>query len=91
MVDLACDFGIIEKKGSWFSYGGENIGQGRASTVAFLKSHKELADTLKIEILSKMYGETNDDTEENSTEEQGQILSEEGLIEAEAIPADSQE
>lgn len=91
MVDLACDFGIIEKKGSWFSYGGENIGQGRASTVAFLKSHKELTDTLKSEILSKMYGEINDDTEENSTEEQGQILSEEGLIEAEAIPADSQE
>ena len=36
LLDLAIDFGIIEKSGSWFSYNGEKIGQGKETVKIFL-------------------------------------------------------
>lgn len=42
IVDLALQFGIIKKSGSWFSYQDEKIGQGKENTKAFLESHPEI-------------------------------------------------
>ena len=47
ILDLAVDADIIEKSGSWFSYGDERIGQGRIAVVETLKERPEL--TLEIE------------------------------------------
>ncbi len=43
LVDMASLHEIVEKSGSWFSYGGERIGQGREAAKAFLLEHGELA------------------------------------------------
>jgi recombination protein RecA len=43
MLDLGVTHNIVEKSGSWFSYSGERIGQGRDTARRFLKAHPELA------------------------------------------------
>lgn len=48
IVDLASDYGIIEKSGSWYSYEGERLGQGRDNTVDSLKK-----DQLKLDEITK--------------------------------------
>ena len=42
LLDIAIDAGIIEKKGSWFSFNGEMIAQGREATRRVLRSDSEL-------------------------------------------------
>jgi len=39
--------GVIEKAGSWYSYGTQRIGQGRESTKNFLKENPEIADQIE--------------------------------------------
>ncbi len=43
LLDLGVKAGIIEKSGSWYSYGDERIGQGRENAKTFLKEHKQTA------------------------------------------------
>jgi len=43
LLDQAVERNIIEKSGTWFSYGGERLGQGRENAKAFLKQNKEMA------------------------------------------------
>ena len=44
LIDAAIEIGVIEKSGSWFSYNGDKIGQGKENVKAFFGSHPELAD-----------------------------------------------
>lgn len=46
VLDLAVEKGLITKKGSFFKYNDDNIGQGRENTVQFLADNPELADEL---------------------------------------------
>ncbi len=43
LVDLAVKYDIIEKSGSWFSYNGNKIGQGRENAKQYLKNNKDVA------------------------------------------------
>ena len=43
LLDLGAKAGVVEKSGSWFSYGDERIGQGRANATAFLKENTRMA------------------------------------------------
>ena len=47
LLDLGAQAGIIEKSGSWFSYGDQRIGQGRENAKAFLRDNPEIADTIE--------------------------------------------
>jgi recombination protein RecA len=50
LVDCGLDTGIIEKTGTWYSYKGERLGQGRENVKKLLKENKELAAQLDTEI-----------------------------------------
>lgn len=50
ILDLAVEFEIIKKSGSWFSYGETKLGQGRDSVKALIKDNPELADELEVKI-----------------------------------------
>jgi recombination protein RecA len=54
LIDLGVDFGVIEKKGSWFSYNGERLEQGRESVREVLKAKPLLADEIEKVLLEKM-------------------------------------
>jgi recombination protein RecA len=42
LLDMAVDFGIVKKSGAWFTYEGEQLGQGRENAKNFLKDHPEI-------------------------------------------------
>lgn len=54
ILDLAVEFNIIEKSGSWYSYNGEKMGQGRENAKLFLKENpfimEEIADLIRAEL-----------------------------------------
>src|SRR5574344_1861414 len=47
IVDLGVEYGIVQKCGSWFSYNGTKLAQGRDGTKAVLKDNPELCDELE--------------------------------------------
>jgi len=51
VVDLATDFKIVEKNGSWYSYNGSKLGQGKEATKNVLRDNPELCE----EITAKIY------------------------------------
>jgi len=50
LIDIAVNNNIIEKSGSWFSYKGERIGQGRENARQFLKDNKDTMAKLDTEV-----------------------------------------
>jgi recombination protein RecA len=52
IIDLGVEFEIIKKAGSWFSYNGEKLGQGRDSVKNLLLDNPELMDELEAKIKS---------------------------------------
>ena len=54
LVDLGVEHKLLEKKGSWISYKGEMIGQGREAAKQSLLDHPELADEIMQLILNKV-------------------------------------
>ena len=50
LIDLAVNNNIIEKSGSWFSYKGERIGQGRENARTFLKENKDVVAKIDTEV-----------------------------------------
>ena len=51
IVDLATEYNIIKKSGSWFSYGETKLGQGRDAVKDMLKDNPELCDELEAKIM----------------------------------------
>jgi recombination protein RecA len=47
LLDVAIDNGIVEKSGSWFSYGDQKIGQGKENVKAYLEQNEELKDEIE--------------------------------------------
>ncbi len=54
LLDLGVEQGVVEKSGSWFSFQGERIGQGRDNARAFLKEHIDVRDRIDIAIRQKI-------------------------------------
>ena len=50
LLDLGVTAGVVEKSGSWFSYAGERIGQGRENAKTFLKQHPDVAEAIERKI-----------------------------------------
>jgi recombination protein RecA len=50
LVDLGAKAGIVEKSGSWFSYDGQRIGQGRENAKQFLEANKDVAAEIEAAI-----------------------------------------
>jgi recombination protein RecA len=52
LVDLGVTAGVVEKSGSWFSYNGERIGQGRENAKNFLRQNPDMANAIEQTIRS---------------------------------------
>ena len=51
IVDLGVEHGIIQKSGSWFSYDGSKLAQGRDAVKVLLKDNPELCEELEAKIM----------------------------------------
>ncbi len=76
ILDMAVEFDIIEKRGSWYRYGGEPIGQGTDNAIEFLESDPELTDKIEKQVREQMNPEEPEDEEANA-ESNGQEKSDE--------------
>ena len=50
ILDMAVNLNIVEKAGSWFSYNGERIGQGRENVKKYLKENPEMLDEIEAKV-----------------------------------------
>jgi recombination protein RecA len=50
LIDLGVTAGVVEKSGSWFSYNGERIGQGRENAKTFLRQNPDMANSIEATI-----------------------------------------
>jgi len=54
LLDVAADNGIVKRSGSWFSYDGERLGQGRDNAKQFLREHPEIAQKIEEDIRANL-------------------------------------
>ncbi len=54
LLDTAIDLGICTKSGSWYMYDGDQIGQGRENTKAFLSEHTDVFDEIEFKVKVQM-------------------------------------
>jgi recombination protein RecA len=62
LIDMAVNNGLLEKSGSWYSYKGERIGQGKDNARTYLQQHPQAADditaALRLKLLAPRRGQT---------------------------------
>lgn len=51
-IDMGVDFGVIEKRGAWFSYNGDRLGQGREAVREEMKKNPQLLEEIEEKILT---------------------------------------
>ncbi len=56
LIDLGVEYDIIKKSGSWFSYEGSKLAQGRDAAKAVLKDNPELSEELEAKIMAALQG-----------------------------------
>ena len=56
VLDMATNLDVVEKSGSWFSYNGERLGQGRETVKELLRKNPELAKEIEQKIREKILG-----------------------------------
>ncbi|MGV0362541.1 recombinase RecA [Corynebacterium minutissimum] len=54
IIDLGVEYGFIKKSGSWFTYEGDQLGQGKEKARNFLKENTDLADEIEKKIFVKL-------------------------------------
>jgi recombination protein RecA len=66
LIDCGIEYGFIEKTGTWYSYRGERLGQGRDNVKKLLSEKQEMSDQLEKEIREKVrLGSPNKNTEKS--------------------------
>ncbi len=73
LLDLAVDADIVEKAGSWYSYGDERLGQGRENAKQFLIDNKDILGDIEHEVkgfLGMLEDEENEEAEETAEEKE---------------------
>jgi len=68
LIDLGTEHDILEKRGSWYSYGDETIAQGREATKEWLKEHPEAREEIKTEIRRELGMLDEDEVEDEEAE-----------------------
>ena len=68
LIDLGVANGIIEKSGSWMSYAGNRIGQGRENARLWLKGNPEMASEIEAKVREKLAPETSSENEKPAPE-----------------------
>ncbi len=61
VLDTAVEAKIVDKAGSWYSYNGERIGQGRENVKDYLQSHEEMLEEIRKKVMNQFKPESTDD------------------------------
>ena len=61
VLDTAVEAKIVDKAGSWYSYNGERIGQGRENVKDYLQAHEEMLEEIRKKVMDQFKPESSDD------------------------------
>lgn len=61
VLDTAVEAKIVDKAGSWYSYNGERIGQGRENVKDYLQAHEEMLEEIRKKVMNQFKPESTDD------------------------------
>jgi len=64
ILDLGVELDIVNKSGSWFSYGGNKLGQGRDAVKQLLSDNPELSEEIERKIRDKVNGTSDQDRQQ---------------------------
>ncbi|HWG85563.1 MAG TPA: DNA recombination/repair protein RecA, partial [Deinococcales bacterium] len=70
LVNLAVNLELIDKAGSWFSYGGERIGQGKEKVVEYITARPELEEEIRRKVFEAIRGGGADKVLKTATPEE---------------------
>jgi recombination protein RecA len=70
LLDAALKYDLVQKSGSWYSYGEERIGQGRENVKQFLEEHPDIFKTLEDKLRTIMFPEDDATTEEQTPQQE---------------------
>ena len=76
VFELALQYGLLEKSGSWFSYNGERIGQGKDTIKNMIETNKEFADELVRSIREKVNQDPESGFEDSTVEDESPVENE---------------
>jgi len=78
VVDTATELGILEKAGSWYSYNGERIGQGRETIKAYLEENPDIMEEIRSKVMAELKpsDKAADDDGDIKVDEDGVVISE---------------
>lgn len=76
VFELALQYGLLEKSGSWFSYKGERIGQGKETIKNMIESDKDFADELVRSIREKVNQDPESGFEDTAAESETESVTE---------------
>lgn len=54
LIDVGVENGLVKKSGAWFTYEGDQLGQGKEKARQFLKDNPDLADEIETKIKQKL-------------------------------------
>ena len=69
MLDAALKYELVEKSGSWFSYNGEKIGQGRDKTLDYFTNNPQITEELVARLRKLMFSHDEEESAQAPTEE----------------------
>ena len=76
ILDMAVNLDIIEKSGSWFSYNGEKIGQGRENAKQYLKDNPEIMQEVEKKVRDNFEEAFEKSLGDNETDKDNQVIDE---------------
>ena len=62
IVDIGTNLGILQKSGTWYSYGDERIGQGREVAKSYLNDNPKIKDEIEKAIFNKYFVDQNSES-----------------------------
>ena len=71
VLDCATEAGLLQKSGSWYSYQGERIGQGRESVKQYLEQNPDLLEELRLKLLETIQPDDASDNTPAATAQEG--------------------
>jgi recombination protein RecA len=84
LIDVGVDHDIVKKSGAWFTYEGEQLGQGRENARQFLSEHKEIAEEIERKVRQAVGLDSFTEEDEQPVVIEGAI--EDAVTEPENVP-----
>ena len=74
ILDTATELGIVDKAGSWYSYNGERIGQGRENVKAYLEEHNDVLMEIRSKVMASCDASRNPSQGDIRVDEDGVVI-----------------